>query len=101
VEMIERASRAFDLLDGLGDDEISPWDRTLRAVAFEALDESQRAALRHLRRAQFAEARRIRQVVADAYLLTPTQLRCPAARPYGRGPRARWPACRLDRSPEG
>jgi len=49
VEVIERASRAFDLLDGLGDDEISPWDRTLRAVAFEALDEGERAHVCHMR----------------------------------------------------
>ena len=43
----------------------------------ENLDEGQRAALRRRRRAQRAEARRIRQAVADAYLLTPAQLRCP------------------------
>ncbi len=34
----------------------------------------QRAALHRLRRAQFAEARRIRQAVADARLLTPAHL---------------------------
>ncbi len=37
----------------------------------------QRVALRRLQRAQFAEARRIRQAVADAYTLTPALLRCP------------------------
>jgi chromosomal replication initiation ATPase DnaA len=38
---------------------------------------SQRAAIRRLQRAQLAEARRIRQTVADAYTLTPALLRCP------------------------
>ncbi len=37
----------------------------------------QRAALRRLRRAQLAEARRIRQAVADTCLLTPARLRAP------------------------
>ncbi len=37
----------------------------------------QRAALRRLRRAQCAEARRIRQTVADTCLLTPARLRAP------------------------
>jgi len=37
----------------------------------------QRAARRRLRRAQFAEARRIRQAVADMCLLTPARLRAP------------------------
>jgi len=37
------------------------------------LDQGQRAALRRLRRAQLAEARRIRQAVADGYTLTPAQ----------------------------
>jgi len=37
----------------------------------------QHAALRRLQRAQLAEARRIRRVVADAYTLTPALLRCP------------------------
>ena len=37
----------------------------------------QRAALRRLRRAQLAEARRIRQAVADGYTLTPAQLTSP------------------------
>jgi len=37
----------------------------------------QRAALRRLQRAQTAEARRIRQAIADAYRLTPALLRCP------------------------
>jgi chromosomal replication initiation ATPase DnaA len=37
----------------------------------------QRAALRRLQRAQLAEARRIRQTVADAYQLTPALLRSP------------------------
>jgi len=41
------------------------------------LDAGQRAALRRLQRAQLAEARRIRQVVADGYTLTPAHLRCP------------------------
>jgi len=36
-----------------------------------------RAALRRLRRAQVAEARRIRQTVADTCLLTPAQFRAP------------------------
>jgi len=36
-----------------------------------------RAALHRLRHAQFAEARRIRQAVADTCLLTPAQLRAP------------------------
>jgi len=35
------------------------------------------AALRQLRRAQLAEARRIRQAVADGYTLTPAQLTSP------------------------
>ncbi len=37
----------------------------------------QRAALRRLRRAQLAEAPRIRQAVADTCLLTPARLRAP------------------------
>ncbi len=37
----------------------------------------QHAALRRLQRAQLAEARRIRRVVAGAYTLTPALLRCP------------------------
>ncbi len=37
----------------------------------------QRAALQRLRRAQLAEARRIRQAVADTCLLTPARLRAP------------------------
>ncbi len=37
----------------------------------------QRAARRRLRRAQLAEARRIRQAVADTCLLTPARLRAP------------------------
>jgi len=41
------------------------------------LDEDQRAALRRLRRAQLTEAQRIRDVVADSYLLTPAHLRSP------------------------
>jgi len=40
-------------------------------------DAEQRAALQRLRRAQLAEARRIRQVVADMCLLTPARLRAP------------------------
>jgi len=40
-------------------------------------DAGQRAALRRLRRAQRAEARRIRQAVADGYTLTPAQLTSP------------------------
>ncbi len=43
----------------------------------DSLNEDQRAALRHLRHAQLAEARRIRQAVADGYLLTPAQLTSP------------------------
>jgi len=43
----------------------------------DALDAGQRAALQRLQRAQRAEARRIRQAVADGYALTPAQLRCP------------------------
>jgi chromosomal replication initiator protein len=35
------------------------------------------AALRRLRRAQVVEARRIRDVVADCYTVTPAQLRAP------------------------
>jgi len=45
----------------------------------ENLDEGQRAALRRRRRAQRAEARRIRQAVADAYLIA----RPPGPRPGG------------------
>ena len=41
------------------------------------LDEGQRAALHRLRRAQLAEARRIRQAVADGYTLTPALLTSP------------------------
>ncbi len=40
-------------------------------------DGERRAALHRLRRAQLAEAHRIRQVVADAYTLTPTHLCAP------------------------
>jgi len=40
-------------------------------------DEGQRAALRRLQRAQLAEARRIRQAVADSYALTRAQLTSP------------------------
>jgi len=40
-------------------------------------DGERRAALHRLRRAQFAEARRIRQAVADAYTLTPAHLCAP------------------------
>jgi len=61
-------------------------------------DAEQRAALRRLRRAQLAEARRIRQAVADTCLLTPARLRAPCrvaagapARPLPRR-RARRPA---------
>jgi len=42
-----------------------------------SLDAGQRAALRRLQRAQFAEARRIRQAVADGYTLTPAHLTSP------------------------
>ncbi len=42
-DMIERASRALDALEGLGDDEIGPWDRALLAAAFDSLGESERA----------------------------------------------------------
>jgi len=42
-----------------------------------ARDAGLRAALCRLRRAQFAEARRIRQAVADGYTLTPAHLRSP------------------------
>jgi len=45
-----------------------------------ARDAGQRAALCRLRRAQLAAARRIRQVVADACLLTPAHL-CSRRRP--------------------
>ncbi len=45
-----------------------------------ARDAGQRAALCRLRRAQRAEARRIRQAVADACLLTPAHL-CARRRP--------------------
>ena len=45
-----------------------------------ARDAGQRAALCRLRRAQLAEARRIRQAVADACLLTPARL-CSRRRP--------------------
>jgi len=120
-DMIERASRALDALEELGDDEIGPWGRALLAAAFETLgegenacvarlrdgldalgptlippparrstrrgptmqptpdglDEGQRAALRRLQRAQLAEARRIRQAVADGYTLTPAHLTAP------------------------
>ncbi len=41
------------------------------------LDEDQRTALWRLRCAQLTEARRIRRVVADGYLLTPTHLCSP------------------------
>jgi len=41
----------------------------------DSLDEGQRAALRRLQRAQLAEARRIRQAVADGYGLPVAQLR--------------------------
>ncbi len=44
-------------------------------MRFNGLDQGQRAALRRLRRAQLAEARRIRHVVAASYLLTPAHLR--------------------------
>jgi len=40
-------------------------------------DGERRAALHRLRRAQLAEARRIRQAVADAYTLTPAHLCAP------------------------
>jgi len=40
-------------------------------------DGERRAALHRLRRAQLAEARRIRQAVADTYTLTPAHLRSP------------------------
>jgi chromosomal replication initiation ATPase DnaA len=40
-------------------------------------DRERRAALHRLRRAQLAEARRIRQAVADAYALTPAHLCAP------------------------
>ncbi len=40
-------------------------------------DGERRAALHRLRRAQFAEARRIRQAVAAAYTLTPAHLCAP------------------------
>ncbi len=40
----------------------------------DALDAGQRAALRHLQRAQLAEARRIRQAVADGYGVPVAQL---------------------------
>jgi len=42
-----------------------------------ARDADQHAALHRLRRAQLAEARRIRQAVADGYALTPAQLTSP------------------------
>jgi len=45
-----------------------------------SLAEDQRAALRRLQRAQLAEARRIRQAVADGYALAPAQFRCPGRR---------------------
>jgi chromosomal replication initiation ATPase DnaA len=41
------------------------------------IDEGQRAALRRLRRAQLAEARRIRRIAASAYRLTPAHLAAP------------------------
>jgi len=40
-------------------------------------DAERRAALRRLRRAQLVEARRIRQAVAVAYILTPAHLLSP------------------------
>jgi len=43
----------------------------------DGLDEGQRAALRRLQHAQLAEARRIRQAIADGYTLTPAQLTSP------------------------
>jgi len=43
----------------------------------DGLDEGQRAALQRLQRAQFAEARRIRQAVANCHTLTPAQLTSP------------------------
>ncbi len=42
-DMIERASRALDALEELGDDETGPWDRALLAAAFEALGEGEGA----------------------------------------------------------
>ncbi len=43
----------------------------------DGLDEGQRAALRRLQHAQLAEARRIRQAVADGYGVPVAQLRAP------------------------
>jgi len=48
-ETIERASRALDVLEGLDDSAIGPWDRLLLAAAFEALGEGERARVCHMR----------------------------------------------------
>ncbi len=41
--MVEWASRSLDVLEGLDDDEIGPWDRALLAAAFEALGAGERS----------------------------------------------------------
>ncbi len=48
-DMIERATRALDALEELGDDEIGPWDRALLAAAFDALGEGEGARVLTLR----------------------------------------------------
>ncbi len=53
----------------------------------DGLDEGQRAALRRLQRAQLAEARRIRQAVADGYTLTPAHLSPPRSPRPTRSPK--------------
>ena len=48
-DMIERASRALDALEGLGDSAIGPWDRALLAAAFAALGEGEGARVARMR----------------------------------------------------
>lgn len=47
--MIEQASRALDALDGLDDNEIGPWDHALLVAAFNALGDSERVRVAHMK----------------------------------------------------